>query len=107
MEVQITTSAYLAGCLEGFFFGEISVLLSTTVTLLSKEVQNYPILGIYSGMFAIYLQYHIFKKESDDAKRNTVSYALCVLYVLSAASIALQIAFFRADGFVSNNDHHF
>ena len=66
---------------------------------LFKEVT---ILGLYSGIFALYLQYHSSKKETDNATQN-IFYALCVLYVLSVALIALDIAIFLAT-FVSNNE---
>jgi hypothetical protein len=49
------TDAYLAS--EWFFFGKISVPCALTCTILAKEVQSSFLgLGIYSGIFAIYLQ---------------------------------------------------
>ena len=50
---------------------------------------NYAIPGIYSGLFAMYLLHH---KESDNAKPNIIFYTLCVLYVLSMAVVAIDIA---------------
>ena len=69
-------------CLEGFFFGKISVLCALTFTL-AKKVQLSLGLGIYSGIFVMYLQCP--SKES----RTTiiVFYVLCLLYVLSVASV--------------------
>ena len=42
----------------------------------------------------MYLHYHISKK--DNAKQQIVFYALCVLYVLTVALIALDIAIVTA-----------
>jgi hypothetical protein len=68
--------------LEGFFFGKICVLCALTCTL-AKEVHLFLGLGIYTGIFAIYLQCP--SKESRTA--IIVFYILCLLYVLSMASI--------------------
>ena len=43
-------------CLEGFFFGKISVLICALTFTVAKEVQLSLGLGIYSGIFAMYLQ---------------------------------------------------
>jgi len=75
-------------CLEGFFFGEISVL---QVTSLSQEFQNHFIPGLYSGIFALHLQMYASRKETDDSsKQNIVFHALWVLYVLSAATMGID-----------------
>jgi hypothetical protein len=58
----------------------------------SKEVKNYLNPGVYSGIFAMHVQYHASKKETNNAKQNIIFYALCVLYVLSGPVIALDIA---------------
>ena len=68
--------------LEGFFYGKISVLCALTCTL-AKVVELFPGLGLYSGIFAVYLQC------SSDKSRTAIIhfYTLCLLYVLSTASI--------------------
>jgi hypothetical protein len=85
-------------CLEGFFFGKISVLCALNYTL-AKEVQSFlgRGLGIYSGIFAMYLQCPL--KESRTA--NIVFYVLCLLYVLSMANVASDLLELILD--VSNN----
>ena len=50
----------------------------------AKEVQLFPGLGIYSGIFAIYLS-----KES--RKTSIVFCALCLLYVLSTACVVSDL----------------
>ena len=74
--------AALLLCLEGFLYGKIFVLGSLTC-ILAKQVQLFFGLGIYSGIFAIYLQCP--SKESRMA--TTVFYALCLLYILSTAAV--------------------
>jgi hypothetical protein len=59
--------------------------------------------GVYSGIFALHLQCHASRKESDDAKQKIVFYALCVLYVFSVAIITLDTGNFVVAAFVSNN----
>ena len=73
-------------CLEGFLFGEISVLCALTSTF-AKEVQLFPVVGIYSGFFAIYLQCP--SKESRTA--SIVFYVLCLLYILSTVSVVSDL----------------
>jgi hypothetical protein len=86
--------------LEGFFFGKISVLCAVTCTL-AKKVQFFLGLGIYSGIFALYLQCPL--KESRTA--NSVFYVLCLLYVLSMATVVIDLLNFVIEitGTVSNN----
>jgi hypothetical protein len=72
--------------LEWFLFGKISVLFALTC-MLAKEVQFFLGLGIYSGIFAIYLQCPL--KESRTA--NVVFYVLCLLYVLSMATVVFDL----------------
>ena len=40
----------------------------------------------------MHVQYHAFRKAIDNVKQKNVFYALCALYMLSAAVIALDIA---------------
>ena len=51
---------------------------------------NYSCLGLYSAVFVIYMQCHASKKL-DINKRNILLYALCILYMLSTATIALDV----------------
>ena len=60
--------------------------------LVSKEVQLFPGIGVYSGIFAIYLQFR---------KANIVFYILCLLYVLCAVTVVCDLLDFTFS--VSNN----
>ena len=79
-------AAIIALCLEGFFYGKISVLCALTCTL-ANEVQLFPGLGLYSGIFVIYLQCP--SKESRTA--IIIFFVLCLLYVLSTAVIVCNL----------------
>jgi hypothetical protein len=61
--------------------------------------------GLYSGIFAMYVQCHASKKGNNNAKQQVVFYALCMLYVLSVALNALDIATYVTIQFVSNNQY--
>jgi hypothetical protein len=97
MKFGYTDYSYIGTILLGFLFGEI-IICSTTVTLPSKR----PFPGVYSGIFALHVQYHASKEGTDNAKQNIIFYALCVLYVFSVVFIALDIAVSLSAGFVSN-----
>jgi hypothetical protein len=86
---------FIGICLEGFFYGKISVLCALTCTLARS-----PGSGVYSGIFTIYLQYP--SKESRTA--TIVFYALCLLYVLSTATVVLDAAYFILGVFVNVSD---
>ena len=96
---------YLGLCLEGFFFGTICIP-EPSVPLL-RHFNISPVPGLYSGIFAMYLQYHLWKKDTDQAKPKTILfYTLCALYVLSLATFSLDttaamVVFLRRA--VSNN----
>ena len=72
MEFSSTDFNYLGMCVEGFFFGKISVNCQAQVT---KVVQYCPIPGLYSGIFTMYLQHHE-SQESTDRAKNILFYAL-------------------------------
>ena len=55
------------------------------------KIDNKPIPGIYSGLFAIHLALHATKRETDGSKPNITFYALSVLYVLTGAVFAIEI----------------
>ena len=57
------------------------VLYLVPLLLVAKEVQLFPDVGLYSGIFAIFLQFPLTKSRT----ANVVFYVLCLLYVLSAA----------------------
>ena len=99
MELNPTDFVYLAACLEGFFFGVIHIY---SLIVISKLIKHYPIPGLYSGIFAVYLQCHA--SQNRTAKGiNIAFYALSALYVLSAVSTTVEITFnfFEIDGTVS------
>ena len=85
--------------LEGFFFGKISVPICALTFTVAKEVQLSLGLGIYSGIFAMYLQNHL--KERRTA--TIVFYVLCLLYVLSLASFISELLGSIPFKIVSNN----
>ena len=103
MNCKYTTAnefVYLSRCLEWFFGGTVSVLL-----LPCKLLKQFAmVIGLYSGIFLIYLQYTASPKNA--SKRNNILfYALCFLYVLSMASIASDLfVYFRVPE-VSKNEH--
>src|SRR5882757_3857834 len=75
-------------------------ICSTTVTPFLK---SFFIPGLYSGIFVLHLQIHA--KEADSRKQNIVFHALWVLYLLSAALMAIDTATFVAGLIVSENEH--
>ena len=75
-------------CVEWFLYGKISVLCALTCTL-AKEVRLTPGLGIYCGIFAIYIHCVLARKESRES--NTIFYALCLLFVLSTAAVVSDV----------------
>ena len=81
-----TVNVFMPFWLEGYLYGKICILTCT----LSKEVQLFlgRGLGLYSGIFVIYLQLRRSKKS-----RTTIIhfYAVCLLYVLSTASFVSDL----------------
>ena len=77
---------FIGLCLEGFFYGKISVLCALTCTL-AKEVQPqlFSILGLYSAIFVIYLQ--CVSERSGTSGPIIIFYALCFLYFVSTVTI--------------------
>ena len=66
--------------------------------LVTKKLQLFPGLGLYSGIFAIY-----YLQSSSNRSRtpNIVFYVLCLLYLLSTASFVCDLLIFTL--VVSNN----
>jgi hypothetical protein len=78
---------YIGLCIEWFLYGKISVLCALNCTL-AKEVQLFPnLLGLYSGIFAMYLQ----RPQNKSRTASIIFYALCVLYVLSTANVVIDL----------------
>ena len=101
MELTLIEFNYLGRCLEGFFFGMISV---NSQAQFAKAVQHCAIPGLYSGIFAMYLQRRGSQQGTDMAK-NILFYALWMLYALTmATSIIDVLEIFWIDG-VSMDDH--
>ena len=75
------------------------MLLLAPLLLVAKEVQLFSGVGIYSGIFAVYFQCP--SNTSKTRTANVVFCALCLLYVLSAATLALDLEAVMYD--VSNN----
>ena len=76
--MSIVDEAYfIATCIEGFFYGKLCAL-----TCIFLEVQLFSGLGLYSGIFAMYLQCP--SKKSRTA--IILFYTVCLLYVLSTAT---------------------
>ena len=76
-------------CLEWFLFGSISVL---PLLLFAKEVQLFPGLGIYSGIFAIYFTYSLNDKSRDRMSlANAVFSILCLLYIFCAMNVVCDL----------------
>jgi len=95
------TSRYLATCLEGLFYGMISILGLSHPLL--KQFKFYPVPGLYCGIFAMYFQYHASIKGT---KNMLPFYALSVLYLLSTGIFACDIVVHQ-DLSVSNNELFF
>ena len=66
----------------------------------AKEVRLFPGLGVYSGIFAIYLQCS--SNESRTRTANVVFYILCLLYIFSGATVVCDLLAFI---FGVSNDH--
>ena len=81
---------FIGLCLEGFFYGKISIPCALTCTL-AKEVQLelFSILGLYSAIFVIYLQ--CVSERSGTSGPIILFYALCLLYFVSTVAIVGDI----------------
>ena len=58
---------------------------------LTKEVQIFPVLGLYSGIFVIYLQCQSNKSTDTGRRANILFYAICFLYVLSTLDFVCDL----------------
>ena len=59
-----------------------------STTLITKQ-SDITLLGVYTGIFAMYLQYCASTKDASK-RNNTIFYALCLLYLLSLSIILLD-----------------
>ena len=85
----MSATSALIMCSEGFFYG-ISILCALELTCApAKEVRLFPCLGLYSGIFAIYLQCP--SNESRSRTAMTIYYVLCLLYVLCSVTFVLDL----------------
>ena len=81
-------ACFIAICLETFFHGKISVLYAFKLSL-AKEFQLFPRgLGLYSGIFVLYLQH---PPDRSSRRPIIVFYVLCLLYVLSTATVVIDL----------------
>ena len=76
---------------------------TTVIPQVAKAVQHYPIPGLYSGIFAMYLQNRYGSKKDPNKGNSIVFYALCLLYVLSVVMTILNLAIVVIQA-VSKND---
>ena len=78
--------AFVGVCLEGFLYGKMIPVLCALTCTHARE-PNYwlfPGLGLYSGVFAMYLHW---TSENSTGRTPTIFYALCVLYILSTVTV--------------------
>ena len=73
----------------------------------AKAVQPCPILGLYSGIFGMYLQHRLGSdsQQCTGKEKNILFHALWVLYFLSAATGILNIVGFSLRDPVSMDEH--
>ena len=76
-----------------------SFVLSKFNCALAKEIQIFSGLGIYCGIFAIYLQCP--SKDSRSRSANLIFYVLCLLYFLCFSTFVLDLTSFVLE--VSDN----
>ena len=74
-------------CYEWFLFGKITVLSCTLTCTLLKKSNYSPGLGIYSGIFILYLQC----RSPESRTANIIFYALCLVYILSTANVIADL----------------
>ena len=91
MKVDVLDFYRLGMCLAGFLFGTVSVLQLFTSSPNCLKLTPPPSPGLYSGIFAIYLQCRVSSHKDTDSRQNILFYALSLLYVLSLVIIALDI----------------
>ena len=84
--IELIEADFLGVCLEGFFYGKLSVLRLCTETCTFPKLL-FPGIGLYSGIFVMYIQC-----KPDKSRTSTILfYTLCLLYVLSTATIVADL----------------
>ena len=78
-------------CLEGFLYGKILPWF-VPLLLVTKQVQLFPAVGVYSGIFAIYLQSP--SNASRTRMANIVFYIICLLYAFCSATVVMDLLYF-------------
>ena len=91
--LELDDCFYLGVCLEGFFFGAISVLQLPCPFLRKSNIPTPSFPGLYSGIFALYIQCHASRTDAVKAN-NILFYLLCCLYFLSIATISVEMVYF-------------
>jgi hypothetical protein len=86
LTAQELEELFIVICLEGFFYGKISVLCASTRTK-RFQLELFVGLGLYFGIFVIYLQY----TSKISRTQIILFYALCLLCVLSTATIVSNL----------------
>ena len=86
MNLTIEEFGYLGIVLESFLLGMRSIfqLLGTNLLMKSNIIL---VLGVYSGIFAMYLGYH---SSRNDRAKSIIFYAVCVLYALTLTKFVLN-----------------
>ena len=96
--ITLQEASLIGLCLEGFLYGKMFNLYAL---ICGKEVQLFlGLLGLYSGIFAIYLQ-----SLSNKSRTAIIFYSLCLLYVLSGATVVCDVLGFIfqvSNSFVKN-----
>ena len=96
--ITLQEASLIGLCLEGFLYGKMFILYAL---ICGKEVQLFlGLLGLYSGIFAIYLQ-----SLSNKSRTAIIFYSLCLLYVLSGATVVCDVLGFIfqvSNSFVKN-----
>ena len=95
--MSLTDIGLIDFCIEWFLYGKISIICALTY-----PCQLLPGLGLYSGIFAVYLQHRDSQNKSRTRTASIIFYALCVLYILSTVNVVLDLANFIIQ-LVSNN----
>ena len=103
MKLTVDNFNYLGSCLEGFLFGELSVLQLRKPCLKRFKITLYQAsILAYLPSTGICIILH--PKKGPAKKQKIAFYALCLLYVLSAAVLALDTAGVWFTLFVSINE---
>ena len=96
--------------LDSIWKGSSSVRYLSTAQCQSpvaEAVEHWPILGLYSGIFAMYLQHCGSQQSTDRANsKNILFYALWGLYALTTATIIIEVLQFCWNDSVSMDDYH-